>query len=435
MNMQVTKKQINPYTLELIVKESGAEFQKAKEKALAEMSEHANIKWFRKWSAIPEEILVKTYGAHVIENEAIDKLLNSLYPKIIKKEWIVPTWPAMIREVKSTNPFEIIMEIEILPSIEVDEKKVKKIKLKKEPVKVEQDEIEWTIKEIEKKFTKFEIKEWVVAALWDRVTLDTQWFDKKDWAEISETKVKAFPLVLGSWSFIPWFEEKLLWAKTWEVVEFEITFPADYHSKDFQSRKVYFVTTIFSIEKAVAPEWTPDFIEKLRWVPTDFEWFKNIISEEIKHEKEHRMRLEEEGKLLQELDKVSVVEMGQHLIAHEVDRVFQEHVQNLEAQGIDLKHYLEHLKKDEEWYKKEAIEPEAIRRLKAELILEKLKEIIVVEVTESEIQVEIDKIMTQYASEEVKEKLKAKLVPGDNYYEDIKNRMKYRKIVDTFFES
>ncbi|EKE27389.1 MAG: hypothetical protein ACD_3C00215G0007 [uncultured bacterium (gcode 4)] len=433
--MQVTKKQINSYTLELIVKESGVEFEKAKEKALAELSEHANIKWFRKWSAIPEDILVKTYWAHVIENEAIDKLLNSLYPKIIKKEWIVPTWPAMIKEVKSTNPFEIIMEIEILPSIEIDEKKVKKIKLKKEPAKVEQDEIDSTIKEIEKKFTKFESQEWVTAQIWDRVTLDTEWFDKKDWVEITETKVQAFPLVLWSGSFIPWFEEKLTGAKVWDVVEFDITFPADYHSKDFQSRKVYFVTTVFNIEKAIAPEWTPEFIEKLRWVVTDFEWFKKLISEEIKQEKEHRVRLDEESKLLQELDKVSTVELGQHLIAHEVDRVFQEHVQNLEAQGIDLKHYLEHLKKDEEGYKKEAIEPEAIRRLKAELILEKLKEIIVVEISEDEIQQEIDKIMTQYASEEVKDRLKAKLVPGDAYYEDIKNRMKYRKIVDTFFES
>jgi FKBP-type peptidyl-prolyl cis-trans isomerase (trigger factor) len=47
-------------------------------------------------------------------------------------------------------------------------------------------------------------------------------------------------------------------------VEFEITFPKDYHSIDFQSRKVFFVTTIFNVEKALKPEWTPDFIEKLR---------------------------------------------------------------------------------------------------------------------------------------------------------------------------
>jgi hypothetical protein len=42
--------------------------------------------------------------------------------------------------------------------------------------------------------------------------------------------------------------------------------------------------------------------------------------------------------------------------------------------------------------------------------------------------------MSQYASVEVKEKLKAKLIPWDSYYEDISNRMKYRQIVESFFE-
>jgi trigger factor len=47
-------------------------------------------------------------------------------------------------------------------------------------------------------------------------------------------------------------------------VEFDITFPADYHSKDFAGRKVFFVTTVFKIEKAIKPDWNEEFIEKLR---------------------------------------------------------------------------------------------------------------------------------------------------------------------------
>jgi FKBP-type peptidyl-prolyl cis-trans isomerase (trigger factor) len=97
-------------------------------------------------------------------------------------------------------------------------------------------------------------------------------------------------------------------------------------------------------------------------------------------------------------------------------------------------HYLEHIKKDKESYKNEIIKPEAERRLKAELILEKLKNIIEVEVADAEINSEIDKILAQYQNLDVLKKLKEKLIPGDAYYEDIKNRIKYKKIVDTFFE-
>jgi FKBP-type peptidyl-prolyl cis-trans isomerase (trigger factor) len=95
----------------------------------------------------------------VIENETIDKLLNELYPKALKKENIIPTGPANLKELISTRPFDIVIEVEVLPVVEIDEKKVKKIKLKKTAVKVEQDEVESTIQEIEKRFTKFEVVE------------------------------------------------------------------------------------------------------------------------------------------------------------------------------------------------------------------------------------------------------------------------------------
>jgi len=44
-------------------------------------------------------------------------------------------------------------------------------------------------------------------------------------------------------------------------VEFEITFPADYHSADFAGKKVFFMTTVFRIERAKDFEWTGEFIE------------------------------------------------------------------------------------------------------------------------------------------------------------------------------
>lgn len=432
--MQVTKKKINAYTVELTIKESSAEFQKAKKAALAEISQNANIKWFRKWATIPEEVLEKTYWKEMIEAQAIDEMINMIYPKALKKENIIPTWPANLKDLKSKDPFEIVLEVEVLPEITIDEKALKKVKIKKQTVEAKKEEVEMTIKEIEKRFIKFEEIEGTNAELQDKVTIDTIWHDKKWWAEIAETRVKAFPLVLWSGSFIPWFEDKLVWSKVWDTVEFEITFPADYHSKEFQSRKVFFVANVLKIEKALKPEWTDDFIEQLRWVKTDFAWFKEIIEKEILEEKERRARYEDETKLLAELEKIAKIELGSHLIEHETERVYSEHKHDLEAQGINISHYLEHLKKDELTYKKEAIEPEALRRLKAELILEKLKEIVKAEVTDEEVNEEIERILSQYTSIEVKEKLKAKLVPGDTYYEDMKNRLKYKKIVDSFFE-
>ncbi len=216
-------------------------------------------------------------------------------------------------------------------------------------------------------------------------------------------------------------------------MEFEITFPADYHSEEFKSRKVFFMTTVFRIEKAHKPEWTPEFIEKLRGVKTDFIGFKDVLRKEILAEKEYQARAKDEHNLLTELLAITELEVGPSLIQSEIDRVFSEQKNNIESQGYTMKDYLAHVKKDENQYKEEVVRPEAIRRAKAELILKKVREILGIEATEDEVKAEVAKVIEAYSSDKVVDRLREKLVPGDSYYEDIKNRVTYRKVVDSFF--
>lgn len=239
--------------------------------------------------------------------------------------------------------------------------------------------------------------------------------------------------MIGSGSFIPGFEEKLIGAKTGDDVAFDITFPADYHSDEFKGRKVHFTAAIEKIEKPHTPEFTEEFIEKLRGVKTDMKGLKKIIKDELAAKKESEARNKDEDALMQQILEIAVIEVGPSLLANEVDQIFREHSSNLEQQGYNIKMYLEHVKKSEEGYKDEIVKPEAERRLKAELILRKIKEIKGTEATEDEVKSEVEKVIAQYGSAEVVERLKAKLVPGDAYYEDIKNRVTYRKVVDGFW--
>ena len=137
---------------------------------------------------------------------------------------------------------------------------------------------------------------------------------------------------------------------------------------------------------------------------------------------------------MQQMLAVASFEVGPELLKSEIDQVYREHAGNLEQQGYSMKMYLDHVKKSEDMYKDEVVKPEAERRLKAELLLRKIREMKQVEPTDSDIKEEVEKIIAQYGSAEVVERLRAKLVPGDTYYEDIKNRLAYRKVVDTFWE-
>ncbi len=100
---------------------------------------------------------------------------------------------------------------------------MKKIKINKTEVVVTDEEIDSTVTEIEKRFTHFHDAGGMsddgfdaskaVVEKGDRVTIDTQGFDQQGGTVIPETKVAAFPLVIGSGSFIPGFEDKMMGKK------------------------------------------------------------------------------------------------------------------------------------------------------------------------------------------------------------------------------
>ena len=441
MQSVVTRK--NSYTLSINIKESGVELEKARKHIIEDIRANGKVKGFKQGSSIPEAVIVREYGEEVIREQALDRVMNHIYPKILKKENIVPVAAGNITEVKSTDPIELTLEVEVFPEIEVDEAKLDKIRVKRTPMTIEEKEIDAEIAAIKTRFTHFHeagahsedgadtSNEKIESG--DRVTVTAQGYDKKGGEAIKETYVPSYPLVIGSASFIPGFEEELIGSKVGDETGFEITFPATYHSEEFQSRKVYFVANIERVEKPHTPEFTPEFIKDLRGVETDMAGFRDIIKTEITNKKESETRNVDENTLMEQMLTVATFEVGPTLLSQEIDQIFREHASNLEQQGLDIKGYLEHVKKSETEYKETVVAPEALRRVKAELLLRKIKEIKGTEATDDEVKTEVDKVIAQYSSPEVSERLKAKLVPGDTYYEDIKNRVIYRKVVDGFW--
>ena len=443
MQSTVTKK--NSYTLSITIKESGVELEKAKKHVIEEIRTKGKVKGFKQGSAIPDHVIIREYGESAIEQQALDALIGKIYPKVLKKEGIIPVSPGNITEVKSTDPVELTLEVEVFPEITIDEKKMNKIKVKKTSVKFdEKSEVDLEIARIQERFTHFHEAGHhtddgadtsnLTIEKWDRATISAQGYDGKWGAAIAETRVPHYPLVIGSGSFIPGFEEHLMDAKVGDEVAFDITFPKDYHSDDFKWRKVHFTASIEKIEKPHTQELDEDFIERLRGKRTDLAGLRVILGDEIRVKKESEARQADEDTLMQEMLAVAEFEVGPSLLSSEVDSVYKEHASNLEQQGHNMKQYLDHVKKSEEMYKDEIVKPEAARRLKAELLLRKIRELKAIEPTEAEVKSEVEKVISQYGSTEVVERLRAKLVAWDTYYEDIRNRLAYRKVVDTFFK-
>ncbi len=430
--MKIEKKILPKSIVELTVEESAEEVAKSRKKAMAHLEKNADIKGFRKWAKIPEHVLIKNYWEDHVNKLTIDFAIDNIYRTALQEEKLLPVAQGKIKEIISESPLKIKIEIEVFPTIDID-KKYKDIKLKKKKISTTQEEVEKALKEIETKFTKFEEADktyW--AKMWDKVTIDTDWYEEDKLLE--STTMRDYPIVLWSNVLVPGFEESIVKAKTWDELEFPVEFPADYHNDEFKGKKTTFKVKVKKIEKAVKPEFTPEFIEKLRGKKLDLEWFKELIKKEITETKKANARLEEEHILIDELLKITKIDLGDSMLKNQIEKVFWEIKQNIARDWYKINDYLESLKLTEEQYKEQHVQPTALKRLQWELILHKLNELEKVEVKNEELDKEIEKIMTQYQNPEVLEKLKELYVPGTKYYEELRIRHAYRKIIDSFFE-
>ncbi len=431
--MKIEKKLLPKSILELIIEEEVKNIARERTHVMEYLRNNADIKWFRKWSPIPESVIIKKYGDEYINTMVIEHSIDHLYQDALRKEKIVPISEANIVEVISQDPLKFKVHVEILPEVKVEEK-YKTIKFKKTPIEVSEKEVEEALESIQTRFATFEEAGSSYAVkTWDRINIDTDWFDK-DWNLLDSTSMRDYPLVIGSNMLVPGFEEWLVWKKINEVIMLDITFPKDYHNSEFAWKQTKFNVTINKIEIHNKAELTNEFIKQLRGKDLDLNWFKDLVKEEIKETKLANARMEEENQLLNELIKISTIDLWDKIIENSIKNVFNEIKENLGKDNIKVADYLDSLKLSEEEYKDKHVKDIATRRLQWELILHKLWEMEKVEVSKEEMDNEISTILSRFESADVLSRLKELYIPGNKYYEELIQRTAYRKLIDTFFE-
>ncbi len=430
--MKVEKKMLPKSVVELIIEESAENVAKFRGKVIASASKNADIKGFRKGAKIPEDVIVRQFGEEVILQMTIEQAIDGIYKDTLKKEKLIPVSQAEIQEVISQDPLKVKIHVEVFPEVDI-KPSYKKVKLTKQKLSVSAAELQAALDDIQTRFTHFhETDEKHEAHMGDKVTIDTDGYEK--WEILESTSMRDYPLVLGSHMLVPGFEEDIVGMKVGETKELDVTFPKDYHNKEFAGKKTKFKVTVKKIEHAHKPEFTPEFIEQLRGKKLDLAGFKKLIKQELLDTKKANDAMEREMKLIDELLKHTTLEVGDKMLAQQIEQVFGEVKENISRDGVKVADYIASLNLSEEEYKAQHIAPTALKRLQGELILNKLMELEKIEVSESDMKKEVEQIMSKYESQDVLKRLEELYVPGNKYYEELRRRVAFKRLIDTFFE-
>ena len=288
------------------------------------------------------------------------------------------------------NPFQFKAVVSLLPQTEMcDFSKISVPAL--EAIKIEDKDIEKTLEDLRRMRAKQVLTD-AVSKKGDMIEID---FDTYiDNVPIENGSAKKHNLVIGEGYMIPGFEENLIGLKKDDVKEFELAFPKEYHEKSLAEKKATFKIKVHAVYDVQLPEMDDEFAKGLGLETMDN--VKKHIKANLEREKQTQVEQKQELDIINALiEKSKFEDIPEVLINQEVHKMIHEMEDNLQRQGMDFQHYLEHIKKTESDLKLEFV-PDGIKRVKTALFMRAFAKKENIEATEKEIRDELDKTLASY---------------------------------------
>ena len=380
---------------EIEVKIEKKDWTEAVDKSFEKAQANVKVDGFRK-GKVPRNIFEKKFGKESLYEEAINIVLPKAYDKAFKDSKLEPIIQPSI-DIKEINEDGVTFVFKITTKPEVKIKKYKGLKVKKEEVKVTKEEVDHQIEHLLEQYAEMIIKDGKIEN-GDTAVIDFEGF--KDGKAFDGGKGENYPLVIGSNTFIPGFEEGLIGLKTGDEKDIEVTFPKDYASEELKGQKAVFKVKVNEVKTKELPKMDEDFFKDLGYDKVENEeQLRDLIKVDLEAKKEYENENKYIDALLEEVAKNTEVEIPEELIHEEAHHMVHQYEENLKMQGITLEMFYQFTNSDEHALIKQ-MEPEAEKRVKYRFMLEEIVNQEKIEVTDKEAKEHAKEIAKQYNMKE-----------------------------------
>ncbi len=420
--MQTQKEELEPTKVKLTVSADQSELDTVKQHVLNDLSGNVKVPGFRAGKA-PDNLIEKQVDQSVLQTRFLEHAVNDLYVESVRRQGLRPVAQPDIQISKFVpySTLEFTATVEVVGDIKMTD--YKKIKLTAKPVgAVTAKEVNDVIDTLKARAGEKQPVE-RASKTGDQVTIDFTGTDAKTGEPIQGADGKAYPLIIGSNTFIPGFEPKLVGLKAGEEKTFDITFPKDYGVKALQGKKASFAITVIKVEAVVEPKLDDTFAAQVGPFKTVAE-LKADVKKQLKAEKQQRADAEYQNELLDTIAAKSTVAIPASLIDEEIDRMEEDEKRDLAYRGQTWQEHLDAEGLTAEVHR-EKKRPNAELRVKTGLLLGEIAEQEHITITPEELEVRVQLLKGQYPDPA----MQAELDKPENR-RDIMNRMLTEKTLD-----
>lgn len=346
---------------------------------------------FRKGS-VTWDLFVKKIGVETLYQEAVDTAINNNYEKALEEAGVAPVVEPSV-DINDLSKDGLSFTLKFISKPEVKLGKYTGLGVKRDSVKVTKKEVEEEINLLRDRFAEIVEKEDGEVESGNTAVIDFK--GVVDGKELEGGSGENYPLEIGSNTFIPGFEEKLIGMKIGETKDIDLKFPENY-VEDLKNKDVTFTVTVNAIKERILPDVNEDFFKDLGYEDVKT---KEELEEKVKeHITEHKNQ-DADNKYLDEVIKKAIlnmeVEINEEIIHEEIHRMINQYSEQLKMQGLSLEQYFEFTKTTMADLESQ-MKDEAENRVKERYLLEEIADKEKIEASDEEVEEDIMRISTMY---------------------------------------
>ncbi len=419
MSLQVEKLENNKAKLTIEV--SAEEFDAAIEKAYQKNKGKMSVPGFRK-GKVPRQMIEKMYGTGVFYEDAANELIPEAYAKELENcdEEIVSQPTIDVVQIEKGKPFIFTAVVALKPEVTLG--KYKGLKIEKATAEVTDDELAAELDRVREQNSRTIPVEDRAVEDGDIATVDYEGF--VDGVAFEGGKGTDYPLTIGSHTFIDTFEEQLIGKNIGEEVEVNVTFPEEYHSEELKGKAAMFKVTVKEIKAKELPELDDDFAQDVSEFDT-LDEYKADLKKKLEEKKEKEIKTDVENKAIEMMIEDAKMDIPDEMVDEQVKQMAEDFARRLQSQGLDIEQYFKFTGLTPQKML-EDMRPQALKRIQSRLVLEAVAEAEKIEVTDAEVDKEIEDMAAMYQMEA--DKLKE--VIGERELASMKKDIAVQKAVD-----
>lgn len=417
--MSVQVEALEKNMAKLTVEVPADRLEKALDTAYNKQKKSISIPGFRK-GKVPRAMVEKMYGVEIFYEDAANILLQETYPEAYDESGLdIVSQPSIdVVQLEKGKPFIYTAEVAVKPEVTLG--KYKGITVTKIDTTVTDEEVDAEI-ETQRNNNARTVSVERPIENGDTAVIDFEGF--VDGVAFEGGKGENYDLEIGSHSFIDTFEDQLVGKSAGDDVDVNVTFPEQYQAEDLAGKPALFKVKIHEVKAKELPELDDEFAQDVSECDTLAD-YKEEVKKKLADRKEADARRTKEDEAVDKIIDDAKMDIPEAMIDNQVNSMINDFANNMMQQGLSLEQYMQFTGMTMDKFK-EQVRPDAVKRIQTSLVLEQIAKDENIEVSDEDVDAEIEKMAASYGMEA--DKLKEYIQDAEK--ETMKNDIAIQKAI------